>query len=69
MKAYQPAEEGRFLETFLVESWLEHLRQHERVTDDDRPLQDAVHGFHTEGTPKVTHFIVAAPSEAQVRKS
>ena len=30
------AEEGRFLETFLVESWLEHLRQHERVTNADR---------------------------------
>jgi hypothetical protein len=31
--------EGRFLETFLVESWLEHLRQHERVTNADRILQ------------------------------
>ena len=54
------AEEGRFLETFLVESWLEHLRQHERVTNADRVLQDAVHRFHREGTPKVTHFISAA---------
>ena len=24
------AEEGRMIETFLVESWSEHLRQHER---------------------------------------
>jgi MFS family permease len=51
------AGEGRFLETFLVESWLEHLRQHERVTNADRVLQDAVHRFHLEGIPKVTHFI------------
>jgi len=27
------ADEGRMVETFLVESWLEHLRQHERVTN------------------------------------
>ena len=58
------AEEGRFLETFLVESWLEHLRQHERVTHADRLLQNAVQRFHLEGTPKVTHFIAAAPGEA-----
>jgi MFS family permease len=56
------AEEGRFLETFLVESWLEHLRQHERATHADRLLQDAVHGFQREGAPKVTHFIVAKPT-------
>jgi MFS family permease len=53
------ADEGRFLETFLVESWLEHLRQHERVTNADRILQSAVHRYHVEGTPKVTHFIAA----------
>jgi len=53
------ADEGRFLETFLVESWLEHLRQHERVTNADRILQSAVHRYHVEGAPKVTHFIAA----------
>ena len=58
------AEEGRFVETFLVESWLEHLRQHERVTNADRVLQNAVHQFHREGTPKVTHFVAAPPGGA-----
>ena len=53
------AEEGRMLETFLVESWLEHLRQHDRVTNADRLLQDVVHRFHIAGTPKVTHFVAA----------
>jgi MFS family permease len=32
----------RYLETFLAESWLEHLRQHERVTQADRLLQDQI---------------------------
>ena len=59
------AEKGRFIETFLVESWLEHLRQHERVTQADRLLQNAAQRFHLEGTPKVTHFIAAAPGEAR----
>src|SRR4029450_6771919 len=57
-----PAEAGRFLETFLVESWLEHLRQHQRVTHADRLLQTAVHRYHLEGAPKVTHFIAAEPT-------
>jgi hypothetical protein len=53
------AQESRFLETFLVESWLEHLRQHQRVTNADRILQSSVDRYHAEGAPKVTHFIAA----------
>ena len=52
------AETGRFLETFLVESWVEHLRQHERVTNADRVLQEHVHRL-LELPPKVTHLISA----------
>ena len=55
------AEAGRILETFLVESWMEHLRQHERVTKADRVVQNAVERFHLHGEPKVTHFIAAEP--------
>jgi len=51
------AVEGRFVETFLVESWLEHLRQHERATNADRVVQDAVRRFHRSGAPKVTHYL------------
>jgi len=53
------ADPTRFVETFLVESWLEHLRQHERVTNADRMLQGEVWRFHVEGEPKVTHLIAA----------
>ncbi|WP_457795953.1 MFS transporter [Methylocystis sp. S23] len=54
------AEEGLFLETFLVASWLEHLRQHQRVTNADRVLQEAVRQYGSQGEPKVRHFIAAA---------
>jgi quinol monooxygenase YgiN len=53
------AQEGRFVETFLIESWMEHLRQHERVTEADRLLQDELRHFDRSGNPKVTHFIAA----------
>jgi hypothetical protein len=51
--------EGRFLETFLVESWLEHLRQHERVTNADRVLQKAVVRYQQGNIPVVTHYVAA----------
>ena len=53
------ADPARFVETFLVESWLEHLRQHQRVTNADRVMQNEVLRFQVEGAPKVTHMIAA----------
>jgi len=53
------AEEGRFLETFMLASWLEHLRQHQRVTNADRVVEKAVREFGAVAEPKVTHFIAA----------
>jgi len=51
-------EPGRYIETFLLDSWLEHLRQHERVSNADRELQEQVQAFVV-GSPKVTHLIAA----------
>lgn len=59
------AEKGRFLETFMVESWLEHLRQHDRVTNADRILQDTVNRYHIDNVPNVTHFVAAEEHERQ----
>jgi MFS family permease len=59
------ADQGRMVETFLLESWLEHLRQHERVTNADRVLQETVHRFQIEGTPEITHLIAAEPRPAE----
>jgi Transmembrane secretion effector len=53
------AQDGRFLETFLLDSWMEHLRQHERVTEADRARQETVRRFQIEGSPKVTHLIAS----------
>lgn len=55
------AEAGRFLETFMVVSWVEHLRQHGRVTNADRMVQDAIRDFGAAAEPKVTHFVAARP--------
>jgi len=48
---------GTFMETFLLDSWTEHLRQHERVTQADRALQAAVNRFQIEGSPEVSHLL------------
>jgi MFS family permease len=54
-----PADEGRFIETFLTDSWLEHLRQHRRVTKADRISEQAVRRFQIGAGPKTTHLISA----------
>ncbi|MGA9854386.1 MAG: MFS transporter [Gammaproteobacteria bacterium] len=53
---------GRFLETFLVESWAEHLRQHQRVTNADRVLQEVINHYLVGGSPKVTHYMAVQAS-------
>jgi MFS family permease len=47
---------------FTVESWAEHLRQHERMTVADRELVALVRAFHVgSDLPVVTHLIAAPP--------
>jgi MFS family permease/quinol monooxygenase YgiN len=55
----------RWLEVFVVESWAEHLRQHDRVTLGDKKIQEYAKGFHAgPGKPVVSHFIAAAVPRA-----
>jgi hypothetical protein len=49
---------AHYVETFIVESWGEHLRQHERLTRGDRDLEENVHRFESKPI-KVRHFIYA----------
>ncbi|WP_269715357.1 MFS transporter [Caulobacter sp. NIBR2454] len=52
------AEPGRVIESFVVESWLEHQRQHARVTNADRVEQDLLNAFHQgEERPVVRHLL------------
>ncbi|HEV2261919.1 MAG TPA: MFS transporter [Candidatus Rubrimentiphilum sp.] len=54
------AEPRRFLETFYIESWIEHLRQHQRVTNADRYLQEHVNGLLEEPV-NITHLVAPPP--------
>ncbi len=52
------ADPGRFIEYFIDGSWVEHLRQHERVTAHDQRLWEQKLGFHQgDSAPKVSHYI------------
>jgi MFS family permease/quinol monooxygenase YgiN len=49
---------GRFVETIVVESWAEHKRQYERVTNADRAIEERARAFHIgDEPPKVSQMI------------
>ena len=53
-----PARPGRYWQTFLVESWAEHARQHARFTKDDLAAQHRAESFHVgDSPPAVTHLV------------
>jgi len=55
------AKPDRYIESFIVDSWVEHLRQHERVTVADRELEVIIHDFHVKREqPVVTHLLAKA---------
>lgn len=57
---FDVANPSKQIETFMVESWAEHMRQHERVTISDREAEDRVAAFHIgEKLPVVRHLVNA----------
>jgi MFS family permease len=51
---------GAYLETFVVDSWSEHLRQHDRLTVDDLEVTERIRAFHRgDGAPQVRHMLWA----------
>lgn len=48
----------RFVETWFEASWTEHLRHHERVSGEDKAVQDLVLALHRgETPPHAQHFV------------
>jgi len=49
----------RYVEVFLVRSWLEHLRQHERQTVTDLDVLKQARAFHIGEKPPVVRHLIA----------
>lgn len=64
-RVFEDAEDReRITEIFFAPSWLDHLRQHERVTKTDQALQAKISAFHIgPEPPRVTHHLAAAPGD------
>ena len=63
---HDPLDPQKYLETFVVESWAEHMRQHERVTVSDRDVEERALAFHIANAPPVvTHLISAYADELE----
>jgi MFS family permease len=54
---------ARHIESFVEESWLEHLRHHERVTALDRDIEARVRGFHLGPEPPAMQHWLSEPPE------
>ncbi|WP_024562226.1 MFS transporter [Franconibacter helveticus] len=50
---------GMFMETFVVGSWIEHLRQQERHTVNDLLIIGKVQAFHRGGEPPAVRYLIA----------
>jgi quinol monooxygenase YgiN len=57
------AKPGRFLETFVIESWAEHLRQHDRAILGDQRVRERLRSFQIDGAPPVVSHLLYAYDE------
>ncbi len=62
------ADHHRWLEVFVDETWLSHLRQHHRLTVEDRAIKARAEGFHAGvSPPPVRHMVARNPSKRRRR--
>ena len=57
------ADPGRYVEHFLVDSWLDRLRQIERLTAEDIALRDRKNQFHLGSEPPVMRHLLMELTE------
>lgn len=56
------AKPGSYVEAYMVASWLDHLRQHERISRQDALIQQRLKDLVLPGTePVVTHYVNPMP--------
>ena len=58
---------GRYLESFLVETWEEHERQHGRATQHDANLLEQLDRLLVPGTHREVHHYLTAPPQSHHR--
>jgi MFS family permease len=54
------ADQARYVEMFFVETWGEHMRQHERTLEGDQAAEQLVDSFHIGDDRPLSHHFVAA---------
>jgi MFS family permease len=57
-----PVDPGRYVETFLVESWAEYLRQRERMTMSDLTARDRAYSFQRGEMPPPISRMIYTPT-------
>ncbi len=63
------ANPARFVEPFIMETWMEHRRQHERMTKADRVIEEQAFAFHrADDRPRVDHLIYAYGRRGRERR-
>jgi MFS family permease len=55
-----PSVPERFVETYMVDSWADHLRQHERLTVDERDAEARLAALVVVGTQRIVTHLIAA---------
>jgi hypothetical protein len=63
---HDPFDPARFVETYVVESWLDRQRQIERFTVADHAIRNRVFSFHVDANPpSVSRMIMVQPPHAK----
>jgi MFS family permease len=64
---HDAANPQRYVENFLVESWVEYLRQRERLTMNDTAVIEKVRSFQKNHKPPVVSRMIYTPVEATAK--